>query len=283
MELSGWGKYPTIDSEVFHPLNRKDVLSRICGDLHTPLITRGLGRSYGDSSLAPHVISTRYLNHLLSFDGSRGVLTCSAGVSFAHILSVFLPKGWFLPVTPGTKFVTVGGAIASDIHGKNHHLEGSFTDHVSCLKIATVSDDIVECSRECRPELFQATCGGMGLTGIILEATFGLKPIKGAYVNETTLKAKNLEEALELFAIHQNASYSVAWIDCLSTGRSLGQSVVMVGEHSDQGGLALGKNRKLVVPVDMPNFALNRYAIRAFSALYYNRMRKKRTERTHAL
>ena len=279
MELSGWGKYPTIDSAVFHPLNPKDVLRRICGNAHNPLIARGLGRSYGDSALAPHVVSTRYLHHLLSFDGVRGVLTCAAGVSFAHILSVFVPKGWFLPVTPGTKFVTVGGAIASDIHGKNHHREGSFTDHVSCLKIATVSDGIVECSRQRHPELFHATCGGMGLTGIILEATFRLKSIKSAYINETTLRAKNLEEALELFAIHQNAPYSVAWIDCVSPGRSLGRSVVMLGEHSDQGGLTPGKSRKLVVPVDMPSFVLNRYAIRAFNTLYYNRVRKNRTER----
>ena len=202
MELSGWGKYPTIASEVLHPLNTEDVLKRISDKAHNPLIARGLGRSYGDSALAPHVISTRYLNHLLRFDGSTGVLTCAAGVSFADILLVFVPKGWFPPVTPGTKFVTVGGAIASDIHGKNHHREGSFTDHVSCLKMATVSDGIVECSRERHPELFHATCGGMGLTGIILEATFRLKPIESAYINETTLKAESLEEALELFAIH---------------------------------------------------------------------------------
>ena len=279
MELSGWGKYPTIASEVLHPLNTEDVLKRISDKAHNPLIARGLGRSYGDSALAPHVISTRYLNHLLRFDGSTGVLTCAAGVSFADILLVFVPKGWFPPVTPGTKFVTVGGAIASDIHGKNHHREGSFTDHVSCLKMATVSDGIVECSRERHPELFHATCGGMGLTGIILEATFRLKPIESAYINETTLKAESLEEALELFAIHHNAPYSVAWIDCLSTGRSLGRSVVMLGEHSDQGGLTTGKSRKLVVPVDMPSFVLNRYAMRAFNALYYNRVRKKRTGR----
>ncbi len=279
MELSGWDKYPTINAQVFHPLTPEDVLRCIGGNPHNPLIARGLGRSYGDSSLAPHVISTRYLDHLLSFDEYSGVLTCSAGVSFAHILSVFVPKGWFPPVTPGTKFVTVGGAIASDIHGKNHHLEGSFTDHVSCLKIATVSDGIVECSRERHPELFQATCGGMGLTGVILEATFGLKPIKSAYIDETTLKAKTLEEALDLFAIHHNASYSVAWLDCSSSGRSLGRSVVMLGEHSAQGGLTPGKSLTLIVPVDMPSFVLNRYTIRAFNALYYNLLRKKRTER----
>ncbi len=279
MELSGWGKYPTINAEVLHPLTPEDVLRRLRGNLQHPLIPRGLGRSYGDSSLAPQVISTRYLDHLLRFDASSGRLTCSAGVSFADILSVFLPRGWFPPVTPGTKFVTVGGAIASDIHGKNHHLEGSFTDHVSRLKIATVSEGIVECSREQHPELFYATCGGMGLTGVILEATFGLKPIGSAYIDATLLKAATLAETLELFALHQHVPYSVAWMDCLSLGRSPGRSVVILGEHADQGGLTPGKRPRLVVPVDMPSFMLNRSTLRAFNALYYNRVRKKRTDR----
>ena len=279
MQLSGWGNSPTISAEVFYPLTPEDVLRRICDNPQKPFIARGLGRSYGDSSLASHVISARYLDHLLSFDESSGVLTCSAGVSFADILSVFVEKGWFPPVTPGTKFVTVGGAIASDIHGKNHHREGSFTDHVSGLKIATVSDGIVECSRERHPQLFHATCGGMGLTGVILEATFRLKSIESAYIDATLLKAANLAEALELFAIHQNAPYSVAWIDCVSPGRLRGRSVVMLGEHANYGGLTLDKSPKLVVPVNMPNFVLNRYSIRTFNALYYNRLRKKQTAR----
>ena len=185
MELTGWGKYPTIDSEVINPLSNNDVLKLLSGNLQNTLIARGLGRSYGDSSLASCVISTSYLDHFIKFDEITGLLTCSAGVSLAEILNVFVPKGWFLSVTPGTKFVTVGGAIASDVHGKNHHLEGSFTDHVTSLKIATASQGIIECSRELHPELFCATCGGMGLTGVVLEATFKLKPIQSAVINET--------------------------------------------------------------------------------------------------
>ena len=279
MELSGWGKYPRIDSEVLYPLDPKDVLRRICDTAHSPLIARGLGRSYGDSALAGRVVSTRYLNHLLSFDESTGVLSCAAGVSFADILSVFLPRGWFPPVTPGTKFVTVGGAIASDIHGKNHHRDGSFTDHVRRLSIATVSDGIVACSPEQRPELFRATCAGMGLTGVILDATFGLKPVKSAYIDATLLKADTLEEALELFRFHHGVSYSVAWMDCVSPGGSRGRCVVMLGEHADQGGLGLGSRRGLVVPADLPSWVLNRPVMRAFNALYYKRLKKKRTDR----
>ena len=278
MTLSGWARYPSIDAEVSHPIDPQDVLGRICDTGQHPQIARGAGRSYGDSALAPHVISTRYLNRCLSFDESSGVLTCMAGISFADILSVFVPKGWFLPVIPGTQYVTVGGAIAGDIHGKNHCQEGSFTDHVIALKIATVSDGIVECSRERRPELFHATCGGMGLTGIILEARFRLQPIRSAYIHQTTLKAKHLKEALELLDIHHNATYRVAWIDCSSSRGSLGRSILMLGEHAERGGLSPGKSGRLIVPLDMPGWVLNRYFIRAFNSLYYNRVRKKRTQ-----
>ena len=279
MELSGWGKYPVIDSEVIQPLSMQDVLQSISGTPQKSLIARGLGRSYGDSSLAAQVISTAYLDHLLKFDDTTGVLTCSAGVSLADILAVFVPKGWFLSVTPGTKFVTVGGAIASDVHGKNHHLEGSFTEHVSALKIATVSHGIIECSRELHPELFRATCGGMGLTGIIVQASIQLRPIKSAYINQATIRASNLEEALELFEAHQNTTYSVAWIDCLSTGKALGRSLLMLGEHADSGGLTTGKASKLAIPVNMPGILLNRYSIQAFNFLYYHRVIKQRSER----
>ena len=279
MELSGWGKYPVVDSEVIQPLSRQDVVQSISGTPQKSLIARGLGRSYGDSSLAAQVVSTAYLDHLLKFDDATGVLTCAAGVSLADILAVFVPKGWFLSVTPGTKFVTVGGAIASDVHGKNHHLEGSFSDHVSALKIATVAHGVIECSREAHPELFRATCGGMGLTGIIVQASIQLRPIKSAYINQTTIRASNLEEALELFEAHQNATYSVAWIDCLSTGKTLGRSLLMLGEHAETGDLTTGKNGKLTIPVDMPGILLNRYTIQAFNFLYYHRVIKQRSER----
>ena len=279
MKLTGWGKYPTIDSEIIHPRCNEDVLNVLSSYEHSCVIARGLGRSYGDSSLAPQVISTANLHHFLNFDKTTGLLTCAAGVSLADILNVFVPQGWFLPVTPGTKFITIGGAIASDVHGKNHHIEGSFTDHVTCLKIATVCEGIIECSRELNPELFRATCGGMGLTGIVLEATFKLKPIQSAYINETTLRARNLEEALALFEAHQEQTYSAAWIDCLATGKSLGRSLLTLGEHADAGGLTCGKSGRLTIPMDMPAFVLNRYSIQTFNALYYRRAIKKRSER----
>lgn len=273
MRISGWGNYPSIEAIINNPLCNKEILEQ----LHTKqsVIARGLGRSYGDSALASRLISTKHLDRFIHFDESSGLLTCQSGLSLASILEFFVPKGWFLKVTPGTKYVTVGGAIASDVHGKNHHVDGCFSQHVLSLKIATVSQGIVECSREKNTDLFFATCGGMGLTGIILEATFKLLKIQSAYIEQTTLKAQNLQQALALFEEHQTANYSVAWIDCLASGTSLGRSLIMLGEHAQQGSLLLKPKKILTMPCNMPNGLLNKYSIKAFNSYYYQRIRQK--------
>jgi FAD/FMN-containing dehydrogenase len=282
MKISGWGKHPFIDANILNPRCADDVMALLSQSEKEDIICRGLGRSYGDSALASEVALLRYLDHYTEFDESTGILTCEAGVSLSDILATFIPKGWFLPVTPGTKFVSVGGAIACDVHGKNHHKEGSFSDHVLAFKIATVSEGIVECSRESRPELFYATCGGMGLTGIVLEATFQLKPITSAYIDEVILKANNLDEVFAMFEEYDSYTYSVAWIDCLTTGSALGRSLLMLGEHASTGERTIGKKGKLSVPFDMPSMLLNRYSIQAFNTLYYNKTTHKRSERkTH--
>ena len=276
--ISGWGKYPVVQSDVVHPLSKNDIgeiLSRTDG----PSITRGLGRSYGDSALAANVIGTDHMDHFLRFDEEGGRLTCSAGASLSDILRTFVPKGWFLPVTPGTEFVTVGGAIAGDVHGKNHHVEGAFSGYIDELVIFVPSEGYIHCSRTRRPEVFRATCGGMGLTGVITEATVRLKRIPSAYIDETVVKAANLYEVMELFKSYAQATYSVAWIDCLSTGKSLGRSLLMLGEHSLRGDLSTGADSPIVVPVDMPSMLLNRHSVRAFNTLYYNKVLRKRTGR----
>ena len=193
MTLTGWGNYPTIDSHIITPANAKDVLANIAAP-KGGFIARGLGRSYGDSALAPRVISTARLDSFIKFDETAGLLTCYSGVSLGDILAVIVPKGWFLPVVPGTKFVSIGGAIASDVHGKNHHIDGCFSDHITTLKIATVSKGIIECSKDKNAALFYATCGGMGLTGVIIEATLKLRPIKSSYIHQMTLRTNTLEE-----------------------------------------------------------------------------------------
>lgn len=268
MKISGWGRYPVIDTHIHSPR----------GKLPTQCLARGLGRSYGDSSLAPSVVDMRDEDEILGFDSATGLLSCAAGVSLATLLAVFVPRGWFLPVTPGTQFVTVGGAVASDVHGKNHHLDGCFSECVENVTLQLADGSLLVCSRQAHPELFHATCGGMGLTGIIRQVTLRLRPIRSAYVQQTTLKAANLDEALELFANHYHATYSVAWIDCLASGASLGRALVMLGEHAEEGGLVVGGKGTLGVPLEMPHQLLNTYSIRAFNTLYYHRVRQKRTE-----
>ncbi|NPA72992.1 MAG: FAD-binding oxidoreductase, partial [Gammaproteobacteria bacterium] len=216
-----------------------------------------------------------------------GLLTCSAGLAFADLLKTFVPKGWFLPVTPGTQFVTVGGAIASDVHGKNHHLDGSFSQHLTQLKLVIASGETLTCSQTENRLLFLATCGGMGLTGVIVEASFKLIPIESAYVSETTHKTANLAETLALFEHHEQATYSVAWIDCLATGDQLGRSLLMLGEHTPKDALDTETENLLKpanpsrfnVPFSMPNSLLNPYSIKAFNALYYHKTRQKQSQR----
>ncbi|MDP3759051.1 MAG: FAD-binding oxidoreductase [Ramlibacter sp.] len=243
-----------------------------------PVIARGLGRSYGDSSLGPRMVSTRRFDHLLAFDPDAGVLQCEAGVTLDELLRVFVPRGWLPPVVPGTRYVTVGGAIASDIHGKNHHLDGSFGAHVREIEVLLGSGDRVQASASLNADLFRATCGGMGLTGVILSATLQLRRLTSSQIVETIIRAPNLDAVLEAFAAHSRSSYSVAWIDCVARGFGLGRSVLMLGEHAVEGSLEPAKSVGAQVPLDMPAWLLNRATARAFNALYFRRATDRRRQ-----
>lgn len=274
--LSGWGRYPVTDCLVVEPATVEDA-SRLLE--HAPSIARGNGRSYGDSSLAPGgTVMTRRLDRMLAFDEAAGNLTCEAGTLLADIVAVFVARGWFPPVTPGTKFVTVGGMIAADVHGKNHHAAGSFCDHVLWLDLALGDGTVLRCSRAEHPDLFSATCGGMGLTGIILRASFTLIPIPSAWIGQKVERAPNLEHAMTRFEAAQHWTYSVAWVDCLATGPDLGRSVIFLGEHAPRERLlqpdskvpfhrAPRKSRR--VPFDLPQISLNRLSVRFLNKLYY--------------
>jgi len=272
MELYGWGRYPRLDGNLALPLCTSQCRTVLAE--HAPLIARGLGRSYGDSALASKVLGTRFLDHFQTFDATTGLLTCAGGVSLDTILRTFVPRGWFLPVTPGTRFVTVGGAIASDVHGKNHHGAGTLGAHVQSLELLLGNGECVMASRIDHADLFHATCGGMGLTGIILSATLQLKPIVASDIQQTTLKAANLETVLEAFEAHAASTYSVAWIDCLARGESLGRSLLMVGEHATDGALAVQAKPPTPVPFDLPAALLNHASVQAFNTLYYGRIRQ---------
>lgn len=276
MILAGWGNLPRVECRTALPDGAAEA-GRWLGQ--APLIARGCGRSYGDASLQPNLtLLTRRLDRLLSFDGETGLLTCEAGVTLATILRVFLPRGWMVPVTPGTKFVTVGGMVASDVHGKNHHVAGSFGRHVRRLLLVRADGATVECGPDREPELFHATIGGMGLTGIITEASFQLLQVPSAFIRQQVSRAPNLDAALAALDESAGWTYSVAWIDCLSGGRALGRCLVSRGEVATPDDLpaplftapfaALPRALRRV-PLDLPGWVLNPISVRAFNTLYY--------------
>jgi FAD/FMN-containing dehydrogenase len=221
-KIANWGNYPVVETEE-KSFSFIEELAQIVAD-NRPLIARGNGRCYGDASLAGNTVSTLKYNKILSFDAASGVFACQSGITLDEVLEVIVPRGWFLPVTPGTKLITIGGAVASDVHGKNHHVDGSFSRHILEMDILLGSGETVTCSARILPDLFWATCGGMGLTGVITKVTFQLKKIETSYIRQKQVKAKNLEELIRLFEEYKHYTYSVAWIDCLKKGEHLGEA-----------------------------------------------------------
>lgn len=270
MKISGWGRYPTIDSNIYMPYNINSLKEYINSIKET--IPFGNGRSYGDSALNKNMVSLRRWNYFLNFDEKTGILHCQSGVTISEIIETFLPRGYFLEVTPGTKFITVGGAIASDVHGKNHHKFGCFSESVIEFNLLLPSGEIVNVKRG--DELFFATCGGMGLTGIILDAKIKLKKINSAYINQTTIKTRNLAETFDAFEKYGNYEYSVAWIDCLDK-KNIGKCLLMVGEFRHDQNFNLKKKKDISVPFDFPSFTLNQYTMRAFNYFYYNKIKEE--------
>ncbi len=281
MELTGWGRYPRFETRVFAPSSALDA-ARLQHKL-IGVIPRGNGRAYGDAAIGvTSALSVLGLDRFRHFDESSGRLTVEAGVLLSDIIAAFLPRGFFPPVVPGTQFVSVGGMIASDIHGKNHHGAGSFGDHVESFELALPGGEIIACSPAQNQELFAATIGGMGLTGAILAATFKLLPIETAWLRQETIVARNLEESIAALTARDDEPYSAAWIDCLASGASLGRSLIYVGRHatkSDVEALAAGsareaaakKKARLGVPVDLPGFTLNRWSVAAFNEIYFRK------------
>ena len=277
MKLSGWGQYPLIEA-LTHKPRSIDALRELV--LHEPsLIARGNGRAYGDSAInTSATVEMYHLNRMLAFDSASGQLIAEAGVLLGDIIAAFLPRGWFPMVAPGTKFVTLGGAIAADVHGKNHHKDGSFRACVDWIDVMGPDGEIYRCSRQDDATLFDYTLGGMGLTGIILRASIRLRRVETAWIRQTTIVAPNLKSAMTAFEAAQDATYSVAWIDCLGTGDNLGRSLVMLGEHATSSDLLpeqarmpfqIKPRRKINFPVYFPAFMLNRLTVRIFNAFYY--------------
>ncbi|CAB3776450.1 Decaprenylphosphoryl-beta-D-ribose oxidase [Paraburkholderia caffeinitolerans] len=245
-------------------------------ETHGNTLAFGNGRSYGDSCLAAsnHVLRTLPLDRLIAADWTTGVLRAEPGVTLEQILEVAIPRGWMLPVTPGTKYATLGGAIANDVHGKNHHVRGTFGCHVRRFGLARSDGSLIECAPDAHPELYAATIGGLGLTGLILWAEIQLMPIRSSLIDQTTIRFNNLDEFFglseRLDPLHE---YSVAWVDCQSRGATLGRGIFMVGDHATDGPLEVDRRKKRTVPMTLPVPIFNPLTLRAFNGLYYHRQR----------
>ena len=276
MELSGWGRYPRRLATVLCP---QDIAEAI-PPLAAQMIARGQGRSYGDAALLGDgiVMLTEQLSRFVSFDELTGLLTAQAGTTLAEVIREFLPRGWFPAVVPGTKHVSLGGCVAADIHGKNHHRDGAFGAHVKEIEIVLANRSRQRCSAETEPALFWSTVGGMGLTGLVTEVVLQLVPVESSYLRVQHHRAHDLDASFEMLADEASDDhYTVAWIDCLAGAGKLGRSVLMRGHHACRADLS-GKmrprpfaspRRQYNLGFDFPSRALNSAGIRAFNEFYF--------------
>ena len=274
-----WGFYPKNKAERIVDIDDATLLEseRFKTELSSELtkIALGNGRSYGDSAQAYVQFNMLPHNYFLNFDDETGYLTVQSGVLLSDILKSFVPRGWFLHVSPGTKLITVGGAIASDVHGKNHHVSGCFSESIIEFELLDAEGKRISCSKTKNQALFEATCGGQGLTGVITKATIQLIRISSSQIKETTYKTQNLKETFEIFESNRQATYSVAWIDCLSRGKNQGRSLVSIGEFANDGVYEYAPKPKLTLPFFMPSFLLNSLSIKLFNQFYFHRVRTK--------
>ncbi|WNK21226.1 FAD-binding oxidoreductase [Halomonas piscis] len=265
-----WNRLPRVTPDATHALTQRHA--GLPARLPRPLLAHGNGRSYGDVCLTERgtLLLTRGLDRFIEFDAERGLLRCEAGTTLAEVLALTVPCGWFLPCTPGTRLATVGGAVANDVHGKNHHVAGSFGHHVHALTLARSDGSVLHC----RPDddgWFAATVGGLGLTGLILEVQLALLPIHNPWLHTASWRFGNLDAFWPLSRqAEADWPYTVAWIDCLARGRARGRGLLMAGRHAaPQPRLPQFHERRRRIPFDPPFSLVNGLSLRAFNALYY--------------
>jgi decaprenylphospho-beta-D-ribofuranose 2-oxidase len=286
--LTGWGHTAPSVAQVTEPADPACLPSLLRAATQRGVIARGLGRSYNNAAQngGGLVIRTTRMNRILDIDADRGLVTCEAGVSLEQLMTTMLPLGWFVPVSPGTRQVTVGGAIAADVHGKNHHVAGSFAVHVPAFDLLTADGQVRRVTPGSDPDLFWATAGGMGLTGIILRATVAMKQVPTSRVRVDTVRTADIDETMAYLSETDSAyDYTVAWSDCLARGASLGRSVITSGSFAALDDLPAKARRDRYAfrpgalagaPPVFPTGLVNRHTVALLNEAWYRKAPKRR-------
>lgn len=282
-KLQSWNRLPKITSDTIYTLNEYAIPN--VSQAPRPLLTHGNGRSYGDVCLNNKgtLLHTLQLDRFISFDRYTGVLRCESGVTLQQILQLIVPYGWFLPCTPGTQYATIGGALANDVHGKNHHAQGSFGHHVTAFELIRSTGEVLLCRPDQNIEMFKATVGGLGLTGLLSWVEIQLMPVNNPWMWVESHRFNNLEHFWQLNKeAEQQWPYTVAWIDCLASGNSQGRGILFAGKHAaHQANLPIYKEGRKRIPIDPPISLINGLSLRSFNTLYYRQSIKPQGSLSH--
>ncbi len=268
MYISGWGNNLVVNSKIIYPKNINEIVGIIRDYKSKGILVRGMGRSYGDVALNENIISLKYYKKILELNEKDGLLRCSSNVTISEINDLIISKGWFLNITPGSKFVSVGGAIANDVHGKNHHKDGSFSDYLEQVDIIKENGEVVSCSNKTNSELFYATCGGLGLTGVIINVKIKLLKIKSKNIDVKIVKTRDFEQTIQKLNDLKDYKYLVAWTDTLNK-KNKGRSIIFCGEHSNDGDLNYKKQKNYKIPSIFGFFFMNLICLKFFNLFYY--------------
>ncbi len=276
MIIKGWAGYPKVDTRYFEPKTVDEIQKKIKSK---NIIARGNGRSYGDSAIgATTTISMKNFNKIIFFNNTTGELIAQSGLMLKDVIEKFLPKGWFPYVTPGTKFVTLGGMVAANVHGKNQHKEGCLINFINWIEIINPDGKLMKCSKDLNSELFNWSVGGMGLTGIIVNISLNLRKVETSWINQKILISNNLDKTFDLIEKNLNYSYSVAWIDTMKKGDSMGRSIIYLGEHAKKLDLKKkNQNKELYnkskitfkIPFNFPVWFINKYTLILLNLFIY--------------
>ncbi len=274
MKILGWGNNLSIRSNILYPKNNSEIIKILKSKIINKILCRGLGRSYGDNNLSKNLISLQNYPKKFKINKKKGILECTVNISFRDINEHLIKNGFFFNVTPGSQNVTIGGAIANDVHGKNHHKDGTFTRYLKELTLITPNGKVVNCSEKKNIELFRATCGGAGLTGIIISAKIYLLKINSKNIDVSIIPTQNLKHTILELKKLKNKKYLIAWMDTINQ-KNFGRSIIISGEHSKDNNLNFKKKFLFYFPTFIGKLFVNDFFIKIFNKIYFQYFEKK--------